>query len=440
MHGGKKQGLDITMNDISKKNSKNLIVRGARVIDPQNGVDKIADVYVSDGVFVDKFSGSAEEIDARGLVLAPGFIDAHVHLREPGQTRKETVRTGTMAAAAGGFTSVVAMPNTSPAMDNAASVKLLKEIVASDAFVRVYPTGCITVGREGKALAPIGSLKNAGVIAITDDGSCVQNNELMKRALEYANMFSLIVMDHCQDASLTAKGQIREGKYSLLTGLKGWPNAGEDIIVARNVILSKYTGARIHLQHISSALSLEIIRGAKKRGIKVSAEATPHHLALSDKYAIGYDTNFKMNPPLGSEDDRLALIEAVKDGTIDVIATDHAPHSITDKDKEFDYAAFGITGLETAFAVCNEVLVCGGHITLNKLIELMTSAPAKLFGLKAGALSEGYAADFVLLDPEKSFVFDKTYSRSTNTPWLGKTLKGKVEATYVGGVRAYPFA
>ncbi len=427
------------MNGISKKFSKNLIVRGARVIDPQNGVDEVSDVYVSDGVFVDKFSGPAEEVDARGLVLAPGFIDAHVHLREPGQTRKETVKTGTMAAAAGGFTSVVAMPNTSPAMDNAASVKLLKEIVSSDAAVRVYPTGCITVGREGKALAPIGSLKNAGVIAITDDGSCVQNNELMKRALEYANMFSLLVMDHCQDASLTSKGQIREGEYSLLTGLKGWPNAGEDIIVARDVILSKYTGARIHLQHISSALSLEIIKGAKKRGVKVSAEATPHHLALSDRCAVGYDTNYKMNPPLGSEEDRQALIKAVKDGTIDIIATDHAPHSITDKDKEFDYAAFGITGLETAFAVCNEALVEGGHITLNRLIELMTSAPAKLLGLKSGALSEGYAADFVLLDPQKSFVFDKTYSRSSNTPWLGKTLKGKVEATYVGGARAYPF-
>jgi len=421
------------------KNAKNIVIKGGRVIDPANGIDAVKDLFVSDGVFVEKFSGDAAVIDAKGKIVCPGFIDAHVHLREPGQSAKETIRTGTMAAAAGGFTSVVCMPNTSPSLDNAATVKLLNELILKDAVVRVYPTGCITVNREGKSLAPMGSLKNAGVIALTDDGGCIQNNELMKRALEYANMFGLLVMDHCQDESLTAKGQVHEGDYSLLTGLKGWPSAGEDIIVSRNIILSKYTGARVHMQHISSAFSLDLIRDAKKRGIKVSVEATPHHLALDDSYIQNYDTNCKMNPPLGSASDRLALIEAVKDGTVDIIATDHAPHSVTDKDKEFDYAAFGITGLETAFSVCKQVLVDGRHITLARLVELMTLAPARLLGLDYGTLSNGSPADFTVIDPEEEYVFNKTYSRSVNTPWLGKILKARVHYTFVGGKCEYPF-
>ncbi len=421
------------------KNLKNIIVKNARVIDPASGTDEVKDVYVSGGVFVEKFSGYAEIIDAKGLILSPGFVDAHAHLREPGQSRKESIETGTMAAAAGGFTGVVAMPNTAPEADSAASVKLINEMISKSARVRVYPTGCITVGREGKALAPIGSLKNAGVIAITDDGGCVQNNELMKRALEYCNMFGLLVMDHCQDMSLSAKGQVHEGDYSLMTGLKGWPSAAEDIIVSRNIILSKYTGARVHLQHISSAFSLELIKDAKRRGIKISVEATPHHLALNDSCIKDFDPNFKMNPPLGSEDDRLALISAVKDGTIDIIATDHAPHSETDKDKEFDYAPFGITGFETAFPVCHEVLVRGGHITLNRLIELLTVKPARLLGLGSGTLALGAAADFVLIDENEKFTYDKTYSRSKNSPWFGKELAARVKMTFVDGERVYPF-
>ncbi len=421
------------------KKSKSFIIKNGRVIDPLGKTDKVRDIYIDGGVFVAKPPKGALEIDAKGLLVCPGFVDVHAHLREPGQSRKESIQTGSMAAASGGFTSVVAMPNTSPAMDNPAAVKLLNEMISKSAIIKVYPTGCITMGREGKSLAPIGGLKNAGVIAITDDGSCVQNNELMKRALEYCNMFGLLVMDHCQDESLTAKGQVHEGYFSMRTGLKGWPSAGEDIIVSRNIILSKYTGARVHLQHISSAFSLDLIRDAKKRGIKITVEATPHHLALNDSAIQEFDTNAKMNPPLGSEEDRLALVKAVKDGTIDVIATDHAPHSDTDKDKEFDYAPFGITGFETAFSVCYDVLVEKKFIDLIKLVDLMTLAPAKLLGLDSGTLEIGKAADLTLIDLNFKYRYDKTYSRSKNSPWFGKELKGKPVYTFVDGKCVYPF-
>ncbi len=412
---------------------KNLVVKNARVIDPANNVDEVKDIFVTGGVFAKSAGKDAEIIDAKGKILIPGIVDVHAHLREPGQTNKGTVATETASAAAGGITSLLAMPNTSPSIDSTATVRLLDEIIKRSAKVRIYQSGCITEGRAGKKLAQIGSLKNAGVIAITDDGGCIQDNELMRRALEYANMFDLLVMDHCQDASMTENGQIHEGEWSCKLGLAGWPSAAEDLIVSRNVILSHYTGARVHMQHLSSEYSVDTLRRAKMRGIKVSAEATPHHLALTDAATDGFNTNAKMNPPLRSENDRQALIKGLCDGTIDVIATDHAPHSVNDKDKEFDYAAFGIIGFETAFSICYEALVLSGAMSLNKMIELMTIKPAKLLRIDAGTLSEGAAADFVIIDTNKEYIYETPVSRSSNSPWLGKKLKAQVEQTFVGG-------
>lgn len=416
---------------------KNFTIKNARVVDPANNVDKIADVHVSNGKFVSIAPDGAEAIDASGMLLIPGIVDIHAHLREPGQTSKETIRTGTSAAAAGGITSVVAMPNTVPAVDNTATVKLVDELIKQNAVVKVYQTGCITEGRAGQKLAPIGSLKKAGVVAITDDGGCVQNSELMLNALQYADMFGLLVMDHCQEATLTARGQVHEGEWSYKLGLAGWPSAGEDLIVSRDVILSHYTGARVHLQHLSSGYSVDIVRRAKARGIKVSAEATPHHIALTAAACDGFNTNAKMNPPLRDESDRLSIIKGLCDGTIDIIATDHAPHSVNDKDKEFDYAAFGIIGFETSFSVCYEALVKSGAMPLEKLVALMTCNPARLLNLDAGTLSCGAPADFALVDLDAEYVYEKTFSRSSNSPWLGKKLCAKVMQTFVNGRRVY---
>ena len=347
------------------------------------------------------------------------------------------VKTGTAAAAAGGFTSLLAMPNTSPAADSPASIRLINDIISETAKVRVYQSGCITENRGGERLAPYGSLKKLGVKAITDDGSCVQNNELMRNAMEYAKMFGLFVMDHCQENTLTANGQMHEGEWSVRLGLGGWPSAAEDIIVSRDVILAYYTHSHIHLQHISSALSVDIIRNAKRRGVSVSAEATPHHLSLTDECLKNYDTNFKMCPPLRAQSDVDALIEGVVDGTIEVIATDHAPHTDTEKDREFDRAPFGITGLETAFSVCHGVLVRSGKIKLPKLVKLMSTRPAELLGLDAGTLKPGTPADFVLIDENEEYVYSNPLSRSENSPWLGKKLRARVVQTFLGGKRVY---
>ena len=338
-----------------------LWIKNARVIDPASKRDAVGDLFVKNGKIVDSLSATdrkrAKLIDATGLVACPGLVDVHVHFREPGQTHKETIKTGTHAAAAGGFTTVVCMPNTSHPASSTGTIQYIKDTIKRDAVVNVYPTGCITVDMKGEALAPIGSLKKAGVVAITDDGDCVQSNELMRRACEYAKMFDLPLMDHCQDHSMTAGAVMNEGEVSARLGLQGWPNAAEDLIVARNIILSTYTGAHIHMQHISSKNAVELLRRAKARKINVTAEAMPHHMALTDESLATYDTHFKMNPPLRTEEDRQALIEGVKDGTIDIVATDHAPHTNYEKDMEFDYAPNGIIGLETALPVTLGVLV-----------------------------------------------------------------------------------
>ena len=416
-----------------------LWISGGRVIDPANNRDETGDVFAVEGKIVAELSEeqkqSARRVDAGGLVVCPGFVDIHVHLREPGQTHKENIGSGTRAAAAGGFTTVVCMPNTSPPADNAGTIQYIKDAIAREAVVNVYPTGCITVRREGKLLAPTGSLQRAGVIAITDDGDCVQNTELMRRAVEYAKMFDLCVMDHCQDAALTEGGVMNEGVNSIRYGLRGWPNSGEDIIVSRDVILSAYSGAHIHLQHITSAYAVDVIRRAKQRGIRITAEASPHHISLTDDGLKTYDVNFKMNPPLRTEEDRQALIGGLLDGTLDCIATDHAPHTDYEKDREFDYAPFGIIGLETALAVCLQTLVQGGHCDLSFLLSLLTHKPAAVLKLDKGALSPGADADITLFDPNLEWTANPEdyQSRSANSPWNGQKLKGKVIHTVVAG-------
>ncbi len=416
-----------------------LWIQNARVIDPASRRDAPGDLFIDQGRLVAPLSAAARKrarrIDGRGLVACPGLVDVHVHFREPGQTHKETIATGSRAAAAGGFTSVVCMPNTSPVADNSGTIQLMKDVIARDAVVRVHPTGCITVGMKGQTLAPIGSLKRAGVVAITDDGECVQSNDLMRRAVEYARMFSLPVMDHCQDYSMTQGAVMNEGVVSTRLGLRGWPHAAEDIIVARNIILAEQTGAHIHLQHISSRYSVDHIRRAKARGVRVTAEATPHHLALTEEALAGYDTHFKMNPPLRTEADRQALIAGLRDGTLDIIATDHAPHTDYEKDKEFDYAPNGILGLETALPVCLDVLVRQARFKLSRVIDLMTRRPAAIVALPAGTLAEGAAADVCLFDPDEVWRYDAKagQSKSSNSPWWGRELRGRVRTTIVGG-------
>lgn len=415
-----------------------LWIKNGRVIDPATKRDAVGDVFAIDGKIVASLSGAqkkqARVVDAKGLVVAPGLVDIHVHFREPGQTHKENILTGSRAAAAGGFTTVVCMPNTSPVIDNAGTLQLVNG-AAAKAAVRVYPTACITAGMQGKQLAPHGTLKANGAVALTDDGLCIQSNELMRRAVEYAKMFDLCVLDHCQDDSLTEKAVMNEGTVSTRLGLKGWPHAAEDIIVARNIILSHYTGAHIHMQHISSAYSVELLRRAKKDGVRVTAEATPHHIALTDEALATYDTHFKMNPPLRTEADRQAIIAGLKDGTLDCIGTDHAPHSPDEKDREFDYAPNGIIGLETALAVTLDVLVGEARFKLPYVIDLMTRRAANILKLPAGTLAEGAHADVCLFDPTESWTYDATkgQSKSRNSPWHGKKLTGRVQTTIVGG-------
>jgi len=423
--------------------SEILWITGGRVIDPANQRDATGDIYAVDGVLVEQLDEAqkqaATKIDASGLVVAPGLVEIHVHFRDPGQTHKEDIASGSHAAAAGGFTTVVCMPNTSPVCDNAGTIQRIMDKVARESVVHIYPTGCLTIGMNGEQLAPTGQLKQAGVVAVTDDGKCVQSNEIMRRAVEYAKMFDLPIMDHCQDASLTQGAVMNEGEWSLRLGLRGWPKAAEDIIVARNVILAELTGGHIHMQHVSSANSVDILRRAIARGISVSGEASPHHIEFTDADLRDYDTIYKMNPPLRTDADKEALIEGLCDGTLACIATDHAPHSPDEKDREFDSAPFGIIGLENSLASSLGTLYHSGRLSLSDVIALMTHKGAKLCQLDAGTLSAGAVADICLFDPDEAWTVDakKFFSKSRNCPWQGKTLKGKVKATFVAGTQVY---
>lgn len=423
---------------------KTTLITQGRIIDPANQIDQIGDLYIVDGkIRALDFDGSEkskyspdEVIDAKGQVVAPGLIDIHVHLRQPGQSAKETIETGTRAAAAGGFTSVICMPNTSPVVDGPSVVAWIHEKAATEACVNVYTTGAITKGIAGEELAPIGSMHKAGIVALTDDGRCVQNHELMRRALEYARMFNLVVMDHCQDYNLVGKGVMHEGYWSTVLGLPGWPSLGEEIIVARNAQLAELCDTPIHCQHLSAGGSVHILREARARGIKLTGEICPHHIALTDESIRSFDTNFKMNPPLRTQGDIDLLIEGVTDGTITILASDHAPHCNFEKEVEFDLAPFGILGLETELGLFIDILVHKKKaINIQRLIQMYTENPAKLVGLDRGTLSIGAVADVTILDPDLEWTVDKnaSHSLSRNTPFHGWELKGRAVQTIVAG-------
>lgn len=418
-------------------------IKNGLVIDPANDREAIGDVFIKDGLIVEGLNEAekkeATQFDAKGLVVAPGLVDIHVHFREPGQTHKEDIASGSRAAAAGGYTTVVCMPNTSPVCDNAGTLERINNSIEKEAVINVHTTGCLTMGMKGEELAPTGQLKQAGIVAVTDDGLCIQNNEIMRRSVEYATLHNLPIMDHCQDGSLTENAVMHEGEVSLKLGLKGWPRAAEDIIVARNIILSELTGARIHMQHVSSYHSVELLRIAKAKGINVTGEASPHHIEFTDACIGDYNTLFKMNPPLRTDKDRLALIEGLKDGTLDCIATDHAPHSPTEKDCEFDKAPFGIIGLENALASTLETLYHSKELSLKEVIALMTHKGAEICDLSAGTLSVGVAGDVCIFDPDQKWTVDAEAfkSKSRNCPWNGRTLRGQVKATFVGGKEVF---
>lgn len=417
---------------------KPLCLRGGRLIDPARNLDSCGDLWIQgDTILAGPPANAAEaEIMAcEGLVIAPGLIDMHVHLREPGQSRKETIASGTRAAAAGGFTAVVAMPNTSPPADAVNTITWIRQRAAEVGVVRVYPTGCISQGMKGEVLAPIGSMKKAGIVAITDDGACIQSNDLMRRAMEYALMFGLPILDHCQDYSMTQGAVMNEGHWSVILGLKGWPAMAEEIIIARNALLSELTGATVHCQHVTTAGGVRILREAKTRGVKISGEVCPHHLALTDEALQGYDTRFKMNPPLRTRRDVEALKEGLADGTLEYLASDHAPHCDFEKEVEFDDAPFGITGLETELGLFLTHLLHGGVLTLPQILERLTTNPARLLGLPGGTLAPGSPADITLIDPDLEWVFDResSVSLSRNTPFHGVQLRGRAVRTMVAG-------
>lgn len=446
-----------------------LLLTGGRVVDPANQLDAIADVLIQNGKISavgKKLSTPAgvEAFDATGKIVCPGLIDLHVHFREPGQTAKENIATGTAAAARGGFTSVVCMPNTSPAIDSAATVALIHERAREQGLVNVFISGAITKGIAGEELAPIGGLKKAGVVAITDDGHCIQNNDLMRRACEYAKMFDLPLFDHCQDYSLVTDGVMHEGYWNVALGLRGWPAAGEEMIVARNILLAELTGAKVHCQHLSAAGSVRLIREAKKRGVPVSGEACPHHFTLTDAAVAGsekfwaadgkmlaptqgselpqwpaYDTHFKMNPPLRSAKDREAILEGLTDGTIEILCSDHAPHCDYEKAVEFDYAPFGITGLEIELTLSLMQLVHMKRLSLADMIAKFTVNPAKLLNLPKGTLSVGADADVTVFDLDREWVYrpEDSASKSKNNPFFGWKLKGQPVATIVGGKKVF---
>jgi len=444
-----------------------LLLTGGRIIDPASGFDQVADLHLSDGKIAAMGNGivapGAERIDVTGRVVCPGLIDLHVHLREPGQTKKEDILTGAQCAARGGFTTVVCMPNTSPSIDNAGTVALIQER-ATRAAVRIEVTGALTRGIAGEELAPIGSLARAGVVALTDDGHCIQNNELMRRACEYARMFGLPIMDHCQDYGLVTDGVMHEGYFSTMLGLRGWPAAGEEMIVARNILLAESTGTHIHCQHLSSAGSVRMLREARARGIPVSGEGCPHHFTLTDASIAGsdaywsgdgrdqvtrffgshpqpvwpsYHTHFKMNPPLRSAADREAILEGLTDGTLDIISSDHAPHTESEKDVEFDDAPFGIVGLEVELALSLMALHHTGRLSLSGVLARLTCNPARLLRFQdgRGTLTVGGVADVTVLDPDAEWTCDRddTASRSRNNPFHGWRMKGRPVMTVVGG-------
>ncbi|MEK7366673.1 MAG: dihydroorotase [candidate division NC10 bacterium] len=431
-----------------------MLIRGGRVIDPASGLDGVMDLLIEEGV-IRRLAPPADAgkprrsapggkgaedadrvIEAQGLIVCPGLIDLHVHLREPGREDEETIASGTAAAARGGFTALACMPNTDPPNDSASVTEFILEQAARHGAVRVYPIGAISKGRKGEELAEIGELVAAGCIGISDDGSPVASAGLMRRAMEYATMFDIPVIPHCEELTLSQGGVMHEGLVSTQLGLKGIPGVAEAVEVARDLLLAEFTGARLHLCHLSAAESVRALREAKARGVKVTAEVTPHHQALTDEAVWGFSTNTKMNPPLRSAEDQAALREALADGTIDAIATDHAPHALAEKEQEYDLAPFGVTGLETGLGVVLTELYHGKVLTLPQIVERMSVAPARILGLKGkGSLAPGTEADVTLFDLEREWVVEAKgmASKSKNSPFLGWKLKGAPVMTIVGG-------
>jgi dihydroorotase len=418
---------------------RELLIRNGRVIDPASGRDGVADVFIRNDTIVAVGSkidaAGAAVFDASGLVVAPGFIDMHVHLREPGFEYAETIETGARAAAAGGFTSICCMPNTSPVNDNATVTSFIVDRAREHAIVNVHPIGAITKKSEGEDLAAIGSMKAAGAVAISDDGRPVMNARVMRRAMETAASFDVTVIDHCEDLHLSDGGDMHEGQASVRLGLRGIPAASEDVMVARDILLAELTGARYHVAHISSRNSIAMVDFARRRGLPVTCEATPHHFALADADMVPYDSNYKMKPPLRSHCDVSAVIDGIVSGAVDAIATDHAPHAGSEKMQEFEKCPFGIIGLETAVAISLQLLVHSGKISLSRMVELFTTGPARILKLDRGTLAPGSAADVTILDPERTWTYDvnRSASKSRNSPFNGREFRGGPVATMVGG-------
>jgi dihydroorotase len=421
-------------------------LRGARVVDPSQGLDAQHDLLIVDGRVEAVGPGldapeGARVLELAGKVVTPGLIDVHVHLREPGQEHKETIASGARAAAAGGFTAVVAMPNTDPPIDSPAAVGYVLAAGVRAGAARVYPTGAISIGLRGERMAGMGEMVEAGAVAVTDDGHPVMDSGLMRLALEYARGFDIPVADHPEDLGLSRGGHMNEGLVSSRMGVRGKPNASEDVHIVRDLLVAEFTGGHLHLQHVSTAFGVDAIRQAKARGVHVTAEATPHHLLLTDAAVDGYHTDAKMNPPLRSERDRLAVLEGLRDGTLDVVATDHAPHHYDEKEQAFDDAPNGIVGLETALGLMLTHIVGEGVLDLATLVERMSCQPARAFRLPGGSLRPGSPADVTVLDLEAGWTVDRDafHSRSRNTPFHGWELRGRAVRTIVGGEVVYAF-
>ena len=416
-----------------------LVIRNGRVLDPATGFDGVRDVAIVDGKFAAAAPAGTAEFNASGMIVAPGFIDMHVHLREPGMEHAETIEAGARAAAAGGFTTICCMPNTAPVNDSATVTSYIVSRARQNAVVNVLPIGAITKGSAGEELAAIASMKKAGIVAISDDGRPVMNSRVMRRAMEFARSLDIPVIDHCEDLNLSAGGDMHEGAVSTRLGLRGIPSSSEDVMVARDIILAETTGCRYHVAHISTRHSVAMVAFAKSRGLRVSAETTPHHFVLTDAGLCDYDSNYKMKPPLRSPGDVEAVLEGIVSGAIDVIATDHAPHAGNDKMQEFERCPFGIIGLETAIGLSLEMLVHTGRISLMHLVRLFTTGPANVLGLACGTLAEGLPGDVTIFNPERSWVYDvnQSQSKSRNSPFHGKAFRGGPVATVVGGDTVY---
>lgn len=424
---------------------RSVLLTGGRVVDPSQSVDEHRDVLIVDGRIeaVDRgITGpdDAERLDVAGLVVTPGLVDVHVHLREPGGTHKETIRTGAIAAAAGGFTTVWAMPNTDPPLDDPAAVGYVRQEARrwarrGEGGARVSPVGAATKGLAGEQMTGIGGLVEAGAVAVTDDGHPIANAAMMRRLLEYTQTFGIPVLQHAEDMALTAGGVMNEGHVATALGLRGIPNVSEAAIVARDVYLAELTGGHIHIQHVSARESVEVIARGLDRGARVTAEASPHHLTLTDEAVRGYRTDAKMNPPLRSKEDRQAIRQGLIDGVLQMVATDHAPHHYEEKEREFDDAPFGIVGLETSLGICMHELVVSGDLTLSQLIDRMSCAPAREMGINGGTLRPGSPADILVMDPDAKWTVDPEQfrSKSRNTPFAGREVTGRVVRTMVGG-------